>query len=186
MRNTYSVNGKEILIHAPGNSKMNKIKNDLLWDINSFLSTQFELFVFFVCRTPTEAAICRLASSFPKKYVTFQKLDDMFIRPKVLNDDEVNLYREIIDPSRKVNDDVFKEMCCVENVDMEYVAVEDVDQLLNFSAHGSRAALTRRIRSLFPAYISVFGAKEMRIVINRSSLFKPIQSIVLAHCVKET
>lgn len=186
MQNTCSLNGKEILIHAPGNSKVNKIKNDLLWDINSFLTTQFELFSYFVCRTPTESAICRLVSSFPKKYVAFQKLDDMFIKPKVLNDDEVKFYREIIDPSRKMNDEVFKEMCCVENVDMEYVAVEGVDQLLNFSVQGNHAAWIRRIRSSFPAYVSIFGAKEMRIVVNRDSLFKPIQRIVLAHCVIET
>lgn len=46
MLNTYLLRGNEILIEAPGNSNRNKIKNDLIWDINALLSEQFELYYF--------------------------------------------------------------------------------------------------------------------------------------------
>lgn len=183
MLNTYLIKGNEILINAPGNAKKNRIKNELVWDINSFLATQFELYALFMCKAPPEFTICRLVSNFPKKYVAFQKLDEMFIKRKVLSDDELSFYREIMDSSRKINDEVFKEMCCVENVDIEYVATESVDQLLNINMQCNHTTLTRRISSLFPVYVSLFGAKEMKILINRSSLLRPIQRIVVAHCV---
>lgn len=184
MLNTYLFKGNEILINAPGNANENRIKNELIWDINHFLATQFDLYMFSVCRNPSESAICRLVSDFPKKYVAFQKLDDMFIHRKVLSDDEIDFYREIMDPSRKMNDEVFKETCCIENVDIEYVAAENIDQLLSINMPSKFMALNRWIISMFPIYISLFGSKEMRIVISRSGLLKPIQNIVVTHCVK--
>ena len=36
MLNTYLFKGTEVLINATGNTNINKIKNDLVWDINSF------------------------------------------------------------------------------------------------------------------------------------------------------
>ena len=85
-----------------------------------------------------------------------------------------------------MNDDVFRETCCVENVDIEYVATENIDWLLSIDITGkSMTSLNRWIISLFPVYISLFGSKEMRIVINQSSLLEPIKGIVEKHCVKK-
>lgn len=186
MLNTYLFKGNEILIAAPGESNKNRIKNDLIWDINNFLTIQFNLYMFFVCKKPSDLAVCIPISDFSKKYIAFQQLDDMFIQRTVLSDDEINCYREIMDPLRKMNDDVFRETCCVENVDIEYVATENIDWLLSINITGkSMTSLNRRIVSLFPIYISLFGSKEMRIVINQSSLIEPIKEIVVKHCVKK-
>ena len=186
MLNTYLFKGNEILIDAPGNANENRIKNDLIWDINNLLTTQFNLYMFFVCKKPSDSVFCIPVSGFPKKYVAFQKLDYMFIQRTVLSDNEINCYREIMDPLRKMNDDVFRETCCVENVDIEYVATENIDWLLSIDITGkSMTSLNRWIVSLFPIYISLFGSKEMRIVINQSSLLEPIKGIVVRHCVKK-
>ncbi len=186
MLNTYFFKDNEILIDAPGSANKNRIKNDLIWDINNLLTTQFNLYTFFVCKKPSDSVFCRLVSSFPKKYLAFQKLDDMFIRQTVLSNDEINCYREIIDPLRKMDDDVFRETCCMENADIEYVAAENFNQLLNIDMASKHiTSLSRRIISLFPVYISLFGSKEMRIVINQSDLLESIKRIVVKHCVKK-
>ena len=187
MLNTYLFKGNEILIDAPGNANKNRIKNDLIWDVNHFLTAKFTLYTFFVCKQPSNSFFCIPVSTFPKKYLTFQHLDDMFIKRTVLNDDEINYYRAIIDPLRKMNDDVFRETCCVENVDIEYVAAENIDWLLRINIAGkSITSLNRCIISSFPIYISLFGSKEMRIVINQSSLLEPIKEVVKKHCVKKS
>ena len=66
MLNTYLFKGNEILIDAPGNANKNRIKNDLIWDINHLLITQFNLYMFFVCRKPSDSVFCIQVSSFPK------------------------------------------------------------------------------------------------------------------------
>ena len=186
MLNTYLFKGNEIWIEAPGNANKNRIKNNLIWDINNLLSTQFNLYTFFVCKKPSASVFCIPVSGFPTKYIAFQQLDDMFIQRTVLSDDEINRYREIMDPLRKMNDDVFRETCCVENIDIEYVATENTNRLLDLNITGkSMTSLNRCIISLFPIYISLFGSKEMRIVINQSSLLEPIKGIVVKHCVKK-
>ena len=50
MLNTYLFKDNEILIDAPGNANKNRIKNDLIWDINNLLTAQFNLYMFFVCK----------------------------------------------------------------------------------------------------------------------------------------
>ena len=187
MLNTYLFKGKEILIDAPGNADKNRIKNDLIWDINNLLTPQFDLYMFFVCKKPSDSVFCRPVSNFPKKYVSFQKLDDMFVQRTIVSDDEINYYRELMDPLRKMDDVVFRETCCIENADIEYVAIESFNQLLNIDMTSKPIiSLKRWIISLFPVYISLFGSKEMRIVINQGGLLEPIKEIVVKHCVNRT
>ena len=170
MLNTYLFKGNEILINAPGNANKNRIKNDLIWDINNLLTTQFDLYMFFMCKKPSDSVFCRLVPGFHEKYVAFQKLDDMFVQRTVLSND----------------DDVFRETCYIENVDIEYVAIENFDRLLNIDMTCKpMTSLNRWIISLFPVYISLFGSKEMRIVINQSDLQESIKGIVVKHCVKK-
>ena len=187
MLNTYLFKGNEILIDAPGRSNKNKIKNDLIWDINNLLTAQFGLYTFFICSNKKDSFFCVPLSDTLKKHIAFQKLDSMFVERTVLSDNEVNYYREIIDPSKKMDDDVFRETCCMENVDMEYVATKNFDWLfgVNISCK-SMKALNCWITSSFPVYISLFGSKEMRIVINQSSLMESIKEIVVKHCIKKT
>ena len=186
MLNTYLFKDNEIFIDAPGNANKNRIKNDLIWDINSLLTTQFNLYMFFVCKKPYDSSFFSLVSNFPKKYIAFQKLDDMFVQRTVLCNDEINCYREIMDPLRKMDDDVFRETCCIENVDIEYVATDNFNHLLNIDMTCKPiSSLNSWIISLFPVYISLFGSKEMRIVINQSDLLETIKSIVVKHCVKK-
>ena len=109
----------------------------------------------------------------------------MFTHRTVLSDDEIKLYREIMDPSMKMNEDVFRESCCLENVDMEYVAIEDINQLLCIDRRfNTTASFNRWIKYSVPVYVSLFGAREMRIIVNQSSLLEQIQALVLIHCEK--
>ena len=92
-----------------------------------------------------------------------------------------------MDPLRQMDDDVFREMCCMENVDIEYVGAENFNQLLNIDIKSrSIMSIKRWIISLFPVYISLFSSKEMRIVINQSGLLEPIKEIVVKYCVDNT
>lgn len=187
MLNTYLLKNNEIFIDAPGNANENKIKNDLIWDINVFLASQFSLYMFSMSKNPLDSAICMPISSIFKKYVVFQKLDAMFTQRTTLSDNEINCYREIIDPLKKMKDDVFRETCCVENVDIEYIAIEHPDCLLNSDmTRETVASLRRKIISSHPIYISIFGLKEMRIVINQNGLLEPVKGIVAKHCVLKT
>lgn len=186
MINTYLLKGNELLIHAPGNANTNRLKNDLIWDINNFLSTQFDLYMFFVCKNSSDSFFCIPVTNSSGKFVAFQKLDNMFIQRIVLDDDEINYYREIMDPSRQMDDDVFRETCCMENVDIEYVAAENFNQLLDIDIKSKpMMSINRWIISSFPVYISLFSSKEMRIVINQSGLLEPIKEIVAKYCVNK-
>ena len=185
MLNTYLFKNNEIFIDAPGNADRNRIKNDLLWDINNFLNIQFDLYTFEVSMKPSNSLFCIPVSSFVKKYVEFHKLEDMFIQRTALSNDDVNHYRELMDPARKMSDDVFMEACCVENVDMEYVATSNLEHLSGVDIPEkcrSKKFLNSWLISLFPVYISLFASKEMQIVINQSDLLEPIKDIVLKHC----
>lgn len=80
-------------------------------------------------------------------------------------------------------DDVFEDACRMENVDLEYIAASDTDQLLNTDLTcRSVKAFECKVRSAFPAYVSLFGAKEMRLTIHQDGLLKPIHSIVKRYC----
>lgn len=183
MLNTYLIKGNEIFIEARGNANINRIKNDLIWDINNLLNAQYDLYTFYACRSQTDLEYYFPISGYSRKYVAFKKLDNMFIHRTVLSSEEIKYYRRIMDPSMKMNDDVFRESCCIENVDMEYVAIKDINQLLCVDRHfRTTASFTRWIISSAPVYISLFGAKEMRIVINYSSLLEQIKALVLKHC----
>ncbi len=185
MRNTYTFKDNKILIEAPGNANMNRLKNDLIWDINNFLGAQYNLYAFHVCKIHTDQEYYFPIFGLSRKYVAFKKLDNMFTHRTVLSDDEIKLYREIMDPSMKMNEDVFRESCCLENVDMEYVAIEDINQLLCIDRRfNTTASFNRWIKYSVPVYVSLFGAREMRIIVNQSSLLEQIQALVLIHCEK--
>ena len=103
-----------------------------------------------------------------------------------MSDKEVEQYRKIMDPLGKMADDVFEDACCMENVDLEYIAVSDTDQLLNADLTcRSVKAFERKVRSAFLVYVSIFGAKEMRLTIRQDGLLEPIQSIVKRYCINK-
>ena len=107
--------------------------------------------------------------------------------PTHLSDKEVEQYRKIMDPLGKMADDVFEDACRMENVDLEYIAASDTDQLLNTDLTcRSVKAFEGKVCSVFPAYISLFGAKEMRLVINQWGVMEAIRSIVGRYCQKKT
>ena len=103
-----------------------------------------------------------------------------------MSDKEVEQYRKIMDPLGKMADDVFEDACCMENVDLEYIAVSDTDQLLNADLTcRSVKAFERKVRSAFPVYVSILGAKEMLLTIRQDGLLEPIQSIVKRYCINK-
>lgn len=185
MENIYSLINNEIFINAPGSPNKNRIRNDLIWDLNSFLNAHFELFSFFVTKNPTNFDFYKSFLTRPKKYVVFQKLDKMFIEKNYLSDTEAEYYRNMLDPLRRMDDEVFRESCSLENVDIEYIAVKNVNQLKGINLESKYASnFNCLIRASFPVYVSLFGAKEVRIVINQSNLFEQIERIVERYCVK--
>ncbi len=183
MLNTYLFSGNKILVNAPGNSSKNRIKNALLWDINTYLSAKLDLYMFFVSKNSPAPLLCVPLPSPSKKVLAFQPLDDMYIVPQALPKTEIAHYRSIMDPKRKIDDDVFREMCHTETADIEYIAAESTQQLLSIDVPRSRRALRRQIAASFPVYVSIFGSKELEIVVNCDSLIGPIQAIVRKHCV---
>ena len=186
MFNTYSIHGNEIWIDAPGNSNTNRLWNDLIWALNGYLSARVDLYKFHVQRKLPEGALYKCISSVPARYAVFQELDDMFVRPTHLSDKEVEQYRKIMDPLGEMADDVFEDACRMENVDLEYIAASDTDQLLNTDLTcRSVKAFECKVRSAFPAYVSLFGAKEMRLTIHQDGLLKPIHSIVKRYCINK-
>lgn len=186
MFNAYTFKGNEILIEAPGSTNCNRLKNDLIWDINSYLSKRYALYTFFLCKAqPIEEMFFPL-SGLSRKYIAFQKLDSMFINPCVKAEDEITYYRSILDPLKKMNEDVFYEACCMENVDMQYVAIEDIGILTQRDvAFKSVASFNRWVTSTMPVYVSLFGAREMKIVINCNDVKDDISRIVFRHCSKK-
>ena len=184
MVNTYLLKGNEVLIEAPGKANKNKIKNDLVWDLNEFLISKFDLYMFFTSRKTSDSFFCVPISKFFEKYLVFHKLDDMFIRRKTFSNEEFEHYRELMDPLKRMNDDVFRETCCMENVDIEYIAIEDISEINNLDKmYKSARMLKRKIATIFPVYVSLFGSREVRIVVNRKALVEPIKDVVKKHCV---
>ena len=173
MKNIFTVTGNLIQIEAPGSARKNRIQNDLLWDVNSFLASQYELYTIERCTR--------------NGHLEFERLDRMFIEPVLLSDAEIAYYRGILDPHHKMDDAVFIESCCVENVDMDYAALRNVEQV-KCSACSFRNGNTffRWLVSSAPVYISLFGAKEMRIYVNASGLQEKLEAIVRQYCTPKT
>ena len=140
-----------------------------------YLSARFDLYKFHVQRKLPEGALYKRISSVPVRYAVFQELDDMFVHPTHLSDEEVEQYRKTMELLGKMADDVFADACRMENVDLEYIAASDTDQLLN-------ADLTCRS---VKAFVSLFGAKEMRLTIHQDGLLEPIHSIVKRYCINK-
>lgn len=188
MINVFSVKNNEILIVAPGKANENRIKNDLVWDINGVLTERFSLYKLLITKHPYHynSIFCTPTTRFSKKYIIFQELDEDFVKRKKINPSEIDQYRRIMDPQKRMNDDVFIEACCLENVDIEYVAIDNINGCLNADVRcRSMAARKKWIVSFSPVYISLFGAKEMRIIINDSDLFERIMCVVMRHCVAQ-
>ena len=107
MINVFQVKNNEILIESPGKSSVNKIKNDLIWDINQLLlSLGYSLYVFSINRMPINSLICFPFTKKPQKYLVINQLDESFINRSKINKNELNNYRRIMDPFYKMSDDV--------------------------------------------------------------------------------
>ena len=72
MLNTYSIHGNEIWIDAREIPIPTGFRNDLIWAINGYLSTQFDLFAFHVQRKLPEGALYKRISSVPVRYAVFK------------------------------------------------------------------------------------------------------------------
>lgn len=186
MLNTYTFKENEILIEAPGSANYNRLKNDLIWEINSYLSKRYALYMFFLCKSqPVEDTFFSLLG-LSRKYIAFQKLDSRFINRCVKTEEEITCYRTILDPLKKMTEDVFYEACCMENVDMQYVAIEDIGIFTRRDiTFKSAASFNRWVTSTMPVYVSLFGAREMKIVINCNDVKDDINRIVFRHCSKK-
>ncbi len=185
MINVFQVKNNEILIESPGKSSVNKIKNDLIWDINQLLlSLGYSLYVFSINRMPINSLICFPFTKKPQKYLVINQLDESFINRSKINKNELNNYRRIMDPFYKMSDDVFFELCCIENTDVEYFAINgELDSFLQQIESKKTKMIDKRIRLSAQIFISLFGFKEMQITINNNDLMGPIVNIVSSHCV---
>lgn len=188
MDNRYSINKDCIKIFAPGSSRANRIKNDLLWEINQELGKTFQLLSLHTTKSKVEGedvVACIAVKSITPKYLVLKKLDRMFIDADSIDEAEARKLHAEIDP--KMDYDVFKETCCVENVDMEYIAVnEDVFLRDLMAKSDSISSIKRYIKSTAPIYVSFFSNKEMTLLFNDLAMQKHVLPIVEKHCFKQT
>lgn len=183
MINKALVKGNEIVIMAPGNSNSNKIKNDLIWDINIFLSANYRLYSFSLSRTKIDSYICQSIIKIPSRYISINALDEILKKRYEVNDDDLKKYRKIIDPQQKISNDVFKELCCMENLDSEYFAIDgDIYDFVREIKGASVKQVRKNIETKSAIYVSLFGFKEMRIKVNNTNLMDSIIKIVNEHC----
>ncbi len=187
MHNIYRIRENNISIWAPGSSDKNRIKNDMVWDINQFLNSRYHLYSFYETRKVLGYSYVIPITGFFRSYMIFQKLDDEFIERRTIHDEDIAFYRETLDPKRKMADEVFKESLCMENVDMEYVAVKDISELTQHCKESFKSPKSCRQRLKFsaPVYVSMFGAKEMEIYVNDMGVFAPLTAIITKYCAIE-
>jgi len=194
MVNFYRENENGFYIEAPGSINQNRIKNDLIWDINRCLNQRYCLYEFFPRKDyfNSFSKLCRSTSVYepkwkcifkPKWKCILEPLDDMFIDPREMSKEEVESFRQILDPKRKIQSDVFYESLCMENVDLDYIAIKkcDVDAYIE-PEFKSKVSLYRWMESSAPISVSLFSAKEVQIFINEMDLFEAVKEIVFKHC----
>lgn len=188
MDNRYSINKDCIKIFAPGSSRTSRIKNDLLWEINQKLGRTFQLLSLHTTKSKVEGenvVACISVKSIIPKYLVLKKLDRMFIDTDSIDEAEARKLHAEIDP--QMDYDVFKETCCVENVDMEYIAVnEDVFLRDLMAKSDSISSIKRYIKSTAPIYVSFFSNKEMTLLFNDLEMQKHVLPIVEKHCTRNS
>ena len=188
MDNRYSINKNCIKIFAPGSSRTNRVKNDLLWEINQELVKTFQLLSLHTTKSKVEGedvVACISVKSIPSKYLVLKKLNRMFIDTDSIEDAEARKLHAEIDP--KMDYDVFKETCCVENVDLEYIAVNAEDFLSDLLTKSeSISSIKRYIKSTAPIYVSFFSNKEMTLLFNDLAMQKHVLPIAEKHCTRNS
>lgn len=188
MDNRYSINKDCIKIFAPGSSRTNRIKNDLLWEINQKLGRTLQLLSLHTTKSKAEGedvVACIAVNSITPKYLVLKKLDRMFIDADLIDEAEARKLHAEIDP--KMDYDVFKETCCVENVDLEYIAVNAEDFLSDLLTKSENiSSIKRYIKSTAPIYVSFFSNKEMTLLFNDLEMQKHVLPIVEKHCTRNS
>jgi len=186
MINFYRLKENKFYIEAPGRTSQNRIKNDLVWDINRYLNQEYCLYEFFPFKEPPNSfnRISCLNFIFDAKWKCgLEPLNDMFIYPRELSKKEVENFRQVLDPKRRMQNDVFYESLCMENVDLDYIAIKK-NSMNDYAKplFKTKNSLYLWVESFAPIRVSLFGAKEVQICINEMELYDPIKEIILKHC----
>ena len=186
MNNVYSIKGSTFEIVASGSPNRNRLKNDLIWELNSFLATKYDLYSFIVKRHVQTTDVCDYSLICGKLIAEFTCLDKCFFSQVIsLSESEFDYYRHILDPKKKTDNDVFRESLLLENTDLEYIAVSNLrDRLLTEEQFKSKTLFHQWIVSVSSVYVSLFSAKEMTIKINEKTLVEPIKKIIKKYCVR--
>ena len=184
IHNKFVTNGNEIYVYAPGNANSNKLKNELIWDINNALSEDLHLFWVSKRNHHGKSLKSILESCYsPKINVVFSELDQSLLKPKAMNKEDILNYKKLVDPKGRIEDDVFFELCCLENVDIEYIATQSPLSAQQKSiSFRSVSSYNKWLISSFPVYVSLFGATEMRIIINDPKYSDLVITLVEKHC----
>ena len=190
MINYYYIDSNSLTISTEtSNNKRNRnrIKNNLLWEINSYLSKRFELYDFSVDRRPR--IFNRYIESIPiksfrKNMLNLYKLDETLVTPVVVDDIEIREQHKIIDP--ELDYECFKKWYTVETIDIEYFATED---LKNFKKTfikdlkgTSRKDIIKTLKEIADVYISMHDSSGMELFFNERKAIEDVLSIVKAHC----
>lgn len=186
MVNRFSITRNRVNIYAPGSSCSNRIKNDLLWDINKQLEEKYHLFSLHITKhvmQGDDVIACISAKGLVPRYLVLKKLDRMFTEKVSIEDSEAMMLHADIDP--KMDYEVFKESCCVENVDLEYIAISEDTFISDLKMNqGSISKMKSFIKANVPAYISYFGNKEITMLFNDVQMQSAILSIVGKYCTR--
>ncbi len=192
MKNYY-YNGHDSIILSTRRSirekSADRIKNDLLWDINTYLNKRFELYDFSESIRPQWVNSYVKAipmNDFGDKKLYIFNLDKIFINRVVIDEDEIRQQHDIIDP--KMDYEYFKEWYAVETVDIEYFAVKSLQEFeLGFQKYNkgaSRKKIIQTIKLIADVYVSMYDSCNMELHFNDNNVKDDILSIVMAHCIQ--
>ncbi len=179
MINSVRIKDNEILVVAEGSTNRNRIKNIIIWKLNSMLSLKYNLFQFFISKRSNDDYSFPFSIGLHQRFIVFKELDKLFIEKQTVSETDILQYKQAIDPKNKISDDVFYEMCCLENVDIEYVAIKSLKEFSNISLKFKNKKFFQEwIESEFPVYVSLFSSREVKIVVNDDTIFNDIVLLV--------
>lgn len=167
------------------NKKIERFPNQLIWDINSFLMQQFDLYELYFSQRKESELSFKISKffSFRNKYLCFDKLNEMYKGTIDYNEEE--LYSEYLKHKDEFTDfNAFKEIYLMETInELNYVAVDDFKSFYETVDKLREKNLKSSIYNSFPVCIFIGDHDWMEIHIRDLKIQKSLNSIISKHII---
>lgn len=124
----------EIILHNKSvGHKVERLPNKLVWAINSFLASKYELYEYYVSNAKAGEYQVELPSLFPrlKKYICLGKLHETYIQHNKSSEQE--MHEEFKKHPEVQSYDEFCELYLMETIcEIKYIAVNDITETIRF------------------------------------------------------